>query len=70
MQDMRERYRTLTLYNCAHDPKELADAHALPEQWQAIRSEAKNKDRRMVKVKERFAAVTKEQIEEFAYPGD
>ncbi|CAE8670802.1 unnamed protein product [Polarella glacialis] len=66
MQDVRERYRTLTLYNCSYDLQELEDANALAEQWRLLKDEALTKDRRMVRVKERFAAVTTDQVEEFS----
>eukprot|EP00927_Polykrikos_kofoidii_P034569 TRINITY_DN29308_c0_g1_i1.p1 TRINITY_DN29308_c0_g1~~TRINITY_DN29308_c0_g1_i1.p1 ORF type:complete len:3708 (-),score=892.28 TRINITY_DN29308_c0_g1_i1:94-10965(-) len=65
MQDVRERYRTLTLYKCACDEQELNDAEALPDQWQSLKDEARTKDRRMEKVKEQFAHVTQEQVMAF-----
>jgi dynein heavy chain len=65
MHDVRERYRTLTLYNCAHEQQELDDANSLNDQWRALKDEALTKDRRMVKVKERFAEVTTGQVLEF-----
>jgi dynein heavy chain len=64
--DVRERYRTLGLYSCEYAPQELEDANALVEQWSSLKDEALTKDRRMVKVKERFSQVTQEQVETFS----
>jgi len=66
MQDVRERYRTLTLYNCAYEQQELDDANDLPEQWRALKDDALTKDRRMVRVKERFGKETQDQVAEFS----
>jgi dynein heavy chain len=67
MQDVRERYRTLQLYDCDKGcDKEIEDANALQDQWRALKDDALTRDRRMLKVKERFAAVTTEQVKTFA----
>jgi dynein heavy chain len=66
IQDVRERYRTLTLYNCECAQQELDDVAALGGEWSALKDEALTKDRRMIKVKERFAEVTSGQVEKFA----
>jgi hypothetical protein len=66
MQDVRERYRTLQLYDCDKGcEKEIDDANALQQQWQALKDDALTRDRRMLRVKERFAAVTTEQVGDF-----
>ena len=41
---MIERYRTLTIYGCFYEDKELADAKALPDQWKALKDEALTKE--------------------------
>ena len=50
MQDVRERYRTLELYNCQYEMQEYEDAKALSEMWRLLKDEALTKDRRMVRV--------------------
>jgi dynein heavy chain len=64
--DVKERYRTLELYNCACDPEEHADANGLLDSWQALKDVGLTKDRRLVRVKEQFAEVTRLQVAEFA----
>lgn len=66
MQDVRERYRTLELYNCQYDVQEYEDAKALTEMWRLLKDEALTKDRRMVRVKEHFSQVTQEQVKDFS----
>ncbi|CAK8985449.1 unnamed protein product [Durusdinium trenchii] len=66
MQDVRERYRTLELYNCQYELQEYEDAKALNEMWRLLKDEALTKDRRMVRVKEHFSQVTQEQVKDFS----
>ncbi|CAJ1332260.1 unnamed protein product [Effrenium voratum] len=66
MQDVRERYRTLELYNCHFELQEYEDAKALSEMWRLLKDEALTKDRRMVRVKEHFSQVTQEQVGDFS----
>jgi dynein heavy chain len=66
MQDVKERYRTLTLYSCECPQDEWDSAAELPVQWQALKDEALTKDSRLVKVKERFTMVTSKQVDAFA----
>ncbi|CAN0031129.1 unnamed protein product, partial [Ectocarpus sp. 12 AP-2014] len=59
--DTMERYRTLQQYDIPVPPDEMAKAQGIAIRWQALFMEAKTKDLRLVRVKERFREVTKEQ---------
>lgn len=63
--DTMERYRTLQQYAIPVPPDEMAKAEGIARRWQALFIEAKTKDLCLVKVKERFREVTKEQAVEF-----
>lgn len=63
--DTMERYRTLQQYGIPVPPDEMAKAEGIARRWQALFIEAKTKDLCLVKVKERFREVTKEQAVEF-----
>lgn len=59
--DTMERYRTLHQYDIPVPPEEMSKAEGIACRWQALLIEAKTKDLCLVKVKERFREVTKEQ---------
>lgn len=63
--DTIERYRTLQQYSIAVPPDQMAKAEGIAERWKALFIEAKTKNLCLVKVKERFREVTKEQAVEF-----
>lgn len=63
--DTMERYRTLQQYAIPVPHEEMAKAEGIALRWQALLIEAKTKDMCLVKVKERFREVTKEQAVEF-----
>lgn len=63
--DTIERYRTLQQYSIPVPPDEMAKAERIAERWQTLFIEAKTKDLCLVKVKERFREVTKEQAVDF-----
>lgn len=59
--DVMERYRTLQQYSIPVPNDEMAKAQGMARRWQSLFIEAKTKDLCLVKVKERFREVTKEQ---------
>ena len=63
--DTMERYRTLQQYDIPVPADEMAKAEGIARRWQALFVEAKTKDLCLVKVKERFREVTKEQAVQF-----
>lgn len=63
--DTMERYRTLQQYAITVPAEEMAKAEGIASRWQALFIEAKTKDLCLVKVKERFREVTKEQAVDF-----
>lgn len=63
--DTMERYRTLQQYDIPVPPDEMAKAKGIAHRWQALFIEAKTKDLCLVRVKERFREVTKEQALDF-----
>ena len=63
--DTIERYRTLQQYSIAVPPDQMAKAEGIAERWKSLFIEAKTKNLCLVKVKERFREVTKEQAVEF-----
>ncbi len=63
--DTMERYRTLQQYDIPVPPDEMCKAEGIARRWQALFVEAKTKDLCLVKVKERFREVTKEQALQF-----
>lgn len=63
--DTMERYRTLQQYSIPVPEEEMAKAKGIASRWQALYIEAKTRDLCLVKVKERFREVTKEQAVAF-----
>lgn len=63
--DTMERYRTLRQYAISVPAEEMAKAEGIASRWQSLFIEAKTKDLCLVKVKERFREVTKEQAVQF-----
>ena len=63
--DVMERYRTLQQYSIPVPNDEMAKAQGMACRWQSLFNEAKTKDLCLVKVKERFREVTKEQAVQF-----
>lgn len=63
--DTMERYRTLQQYDIPVPADEMAKAQDIASRWQALFIEAKTKDLCLVKVKDQFREVTKQQAVEF-----
>jgi dynein heavy chain, axonemal len=63
--DVAERYRTLGAHGVEVDEAELAAALAAAQSWQDTVDAALTKDARLVKVKEKFRAVTKDDVAAF-----
>lgn len=63
--DTMERYRTLKRYAIPVPAEEMSKANLVADRWQALLIEAKTKDLRLLKVKETFREVTKQQAVEF-----
>jgi dynein heavy chain len=63
--DVVERFRTLRNYDIEVPEEQCVQADKLGEQWHQLVIDSKTKDLRLVKVKEEFRAVTREQALEF-----
>lgn len=63
--DAMERYRTLEQYAIPVPPAEMVKAQGIACRWQALFIEAKTKDMCLVKVKEEFREVTKDEAAKF-----
>ncbi|ETN24636.1 hypothetical protein PPTG_00868 [Phytophthora nicotianae INRA-310] len=64
--DIIERYRTLQTFNIAGDPAEFKKAFSLEQRWKDLYIASKTKDLRLVKVKDQFRGVTKQDAVNFA----
>ncbi|GMF23629.1 unnamed protein product [Phytophthora lilii] len=64
--DIIERYRTLQTFNIAGDPAEFKKAFSLEQRWKNLFLASKTKDLRLVKVKDQFRGVTKQDAVNFA----
>jgi dynein heavy chain len=60
-----ESYRTLKMYKLKINPEEQSRSDKLPESWSKIRELARNTDRKLISVKEKFSIQTKSQVESF-----
>ncbi|CAM9103575.1 unnamed protein product [Discosporangium mesarthrocarpum] len=63
--DVMERYRTLQQYSIPVPAEEMTRAESIADRWQSLFIEAKTKDLCLVKVKEQFREVTKQQALDF-----
>lgn len=63
--DTIERYRTLQQYAIPVPQDEMAKAEGIASRWRGLFRTAKTKDLCLVRVKERFRSVTKQQAIEF-----
>ncbi|KAL4108550.1 hypothetical protein PRIC1_000265 [Phytophthora ramorum] len=64
--DIIERYRTLQTFSIAGDPAEFNKAFSLEQRWRNLYLSSKTKDLRLVKVKDQFRGVTKQDAVNFA----
>ncbi|KAL8020331.1 putative AAA+ ATPase domain, dynein heavy chain region D6 P-loop domain-containing protein [Plasmopara halstedii] len=64
--DIIERYRTLQSYHITCDPAELQRAFALETRWKTLYFASRTKDLRLVKVKDQFRGVTKQDALQFS----
>eukprot|EP00644_Phytophthora_capsici_P007267 jgi/Phyca11/16825/fgenesh1_pg.PHYCAscaffold_22_\ len=64
--DIIERYRTLQAFSISGDPAEFKKAFSLEERWKGLYLASKTKDLRLVKVKDQFRGVTKQDAVNFA----
>jgi dynein heavy chain len=63
--DVNERYRTLRNYSIEVPEEQCVQANELGERWHQLVIDSKTKDLRLVRVKEQFRAVTREQALQF-----
>ena len=63
--DIMESYRTLKMYQLQVSPEEYSRSECLAEKWDSIVALAKNTDRKLVPVKEKFSILTQEQVQQF-----
>jgi dynein heavy chain len=66
MNDCVEQFRTLRLYGIVVEEEEQKVVDALEGRWKQMIIDSKTKDLRMVKVKENFRGVTKENVIDFS----
>lgn len=55
--DLKERYRTLTMYNISVSKDELDLVGNIDEKWRELFRQARNVDRSLIKVKRKFTLV-------------
>ncbi len=55
--DLKERYRTLKMYNIPLNEEELSLVDNIDEKWRELFNQAKTVDRSLIKVKKKFTLV-------------